>query len=466
MLFASVEYLVFLPIVVALYWAAPSRFRNALLLVASYVFYMSFVPIYGALIFGLALANYGLGLWIARTSRPKAVLALAIALDLGVLAFFKYTNFFVGEASRLAGADASWFTLQVILPLGISFFTFEFVHYVVDIYRGSVPIHDFTNFHLFASFFPSQIAGPIKRFQPFNAQLRPQPPFDAVLFEEGIWLIARGLAKKVALADQLGPLVATAFTPGATPSQVSAWAGAYAFALQIFFDFSGYTDIGRGSAQLLGFRLPQNFAIPYLARGMRDFWQRWHMSLSSWLRDYLYIPLGGNRGGGLRTAANLMVTMGLGGLWHGAAGHFVVWGLFHGGLLVGERVLTAATPSALRRAVQTRIGQAVSIVVTLQLVTVGWVLFRAPSLADATAYLRAMLGLERGGVSIPFAPVAFAAAVYAFALLGERIAPSILSPAGGGTRMWPLRSAALAAMLVATLALVPQTVTRFIYFQF
>ena len=464
MLFASIEYLVFLPIVLAAYWTAPRRFRNALLLVSSYVFYMSFIPVYGILIFALAVSNYLLGLWIGR-SRSRVVLTGAIALDLGVLGFFKYANFFAAESARLIGGDQSWFTLQVVLPLGISFFTFEFVHYVVDIYRGSVPIHDFTNFHLFASFFPSQIAGPIKRFQPFNAQLVPNPPFDPVLFEEGIWLVVRGMAKKIALADQLAPMVAVAFTSGQAPSMMSAWLGAYAFALQIFFDFSGYTDIGRGTAQLLGYRLPQNFNIPYLALGIRDFWRRWHMSLSSWLRDYLYIPLGGNRYGRIRTAVNLFVTMALGGLWHGAAGHFVVWGVYHGGLLVSERVAVAVAPARLRLAASSLPGKVVVWLATLQVVTIGWVLFRAPSVVDALRYVAAMFGLHRGGVDLPAGPVLFGAGVYALALVIERMWPAVFSPRAGAVA-WPLRSATLALMVIATIVLIPQTVSRFIYFQF
>jgi D-alanyl-lipoteichoic acid acyltransferase DltB (MBOAT superfamily) len=465
MLFTSLQYVIFLPLVVASYWLAPRAWRNVLLLIASYVFYMAFVAIYGVLIFALAVANYLFGLWIAQSRHPRAVLALAVAVDLGTLAFFKYTNFLVASVAAFVGEGASWFTLQVILPLGISFFTFEFVHYVTDVYRGSVPIHNFANFHLFATFFPSQIAGPIKRFQPFNAQLRPNPPFEPALFEEGVLLIVRGMAKKIVLADQLAPIVARAFAPDASLDWPSAWIGAYTFGLQIFFDFSGYTDIGRGSAQVFGYRIPENFAIPYLAGGFRDFWRRWHMSLSSWLRDYLYIPLGGNRRGRLRTAVNLLVTMALGGLWHGAAGHFVVWGMFHGVGLVIERAAGAVLPASITRAIASRALRPLIVFLTFQLVSIGWVLFRAPTVSDAGHYLLTMVGLRSGGETIPFGPLAFAASVYCVALLLERVVPRIFGRVPVRP-IWPARAVALASIALLTLVLMPQTISRFIYFQF
>ncbi len=462
MLFASLDYLVFLPIVVTTYWLAPRRWRNLLLLVASYVFYMWFIPAYGLLIFALAVGNYLFGLWIARSSHPSRVLALGIALDLGVLAFFKYTNLLVTTAAGLLRA-ADWPTVNILLPLGISFFTFEFVHYIVDIRRGSVPIHDFTNFHLFASFFPSQIAGPIKRFQPFHAQLIRDRRFDVVLFEQGTWLIVRGLAKKVVLADHLGPIVASAFAPVGVPDTASAWIGIYAFALQIYFDFSGYTDIGRGSAQLLGFRLPENFMQPYFAVGFRDFWRRWHMSLSSWLRDYVYIPLGGSRRRPLRTAANLLATMTLGGMWHGAAWHFAVWGFFHGIGLVSEHLVTAVA-SAGRTFAASAIGRGVLALLTFHAVCAGWVLFRAPDLAGAERYLRALAG-HGGNVVVPSGPVSFALGVYLVSVAAERFFPTVFGTVLGA-RAWPARAVAYAAIALATAILVPQTIERFIYFQF
>ena len=462
MLFASLDYLIFLPLVVTAYWLTPRRWRNLLLLVASYVFYMWFIPIYGLLILGLAIANYAIGLWIERSRHPGRVLALGIALDLGVLAFFKYTDLVVASAAGLL-RHADWPTLNILLPLGISFFTFEFIHYLVDIRRGSVPIHDFTNFHLFASFFPSQIAGPIKRFQPFHAQLIADRPFDVALFEQGTWLILRGFAKKVVLADHLGPIVAGAFAPGVVPETVSAWIGIYAFALQIYFDFSGYTDIGRGSAQLLGFRLPENFAQPYFAVGLRDFWRRWHMSLSSWLRDYVYIPLGGNRCGRVRTGLNLLITMTAGGMWHGAAWHFAVWGSFHGLGLVSQRAASAAAVAG-RRMGDSAIGRGLLALLTFHLVCLGWVLFRAPDLAVAGRYLLALAG-RGGGSVVPSGPVSFALAVYLVAVVAERWFPSAFGPLLG-RRAWPVRAVAYAGLALGSAVLVPQTIERFIYFQF
>ncbi|MDQ2808902.1 MAG: hypothetical protein M3Z04_18660 [Chloroflexota bacterium] len=334
MLFNSIYYGFFLPCIVALYWIVPRRVRYPLLLVASYAFYANWIPPYLLLILALTGVNYGFGLWLGR-DRRRAVLALAVVTNLAVLGYFKYANFFL-DAGRGA-LKADWPTLNILLPLGISFFTFEFIHYVVDVWRGSPPVRNFVQFALFAAFFPTQIAGPIKRYQAFVHQLQEHPRFDAQLAGDGVYLILRGLFKKVILADGLARIANLGFNTPADLNSVDTWIAVYAFAFQIFFDFSGYTDIGRGSAQLFGFTVPENFAAPYLARNLSDFWRRWHISLSSWLRDYLFIPLGGSRGSRLFNYRNLFLTMTLGGLWHGAAGHFLLWGAYQGAGLVALR---------------------------------------------------------------------------------------------------------------------------------
>jgi len=346
MLFNSFTYLVFLPIVVALYWMLPTMYKRGLLLVASYVFYMNWMPAYGLLILALTVTNYFVGLGIAAfEQRRKLILVLGLVFNIGCLCFYKYANFLIDSIFQ----SATWLhtvlglpqpvtvsepVLNIILPLGISFFTFEFIHYITDVYRGSQPVRNFWNFALFAAFFPSQIAGPIKRFQDFMKQLLDEPVFKGSTFKAGLFLIFLGLFKKIVLGDNLGQVVNAGFNHLDKLGTLDAWISVVAFQLQIFFDFSGYTDIGRGSALLFGYKVPQNFNWPFLAANLTEFWHRWHMSLSTWLRDYLFIPLGGSRGGAWKTRRNVLFTMVLGGLWHGAAWHYVIWGAFHGTILV------------------------------------------------------------------------------------------------------------------------------------
>ena len=401
MLFNSIYYAFFLPLVVILFWVVPRRIRYPLLLVASYLFYMNWIPAYIGLILALTVVNYGFGFLIAR-QRSRVWLALAVAVDLGVLGYFKYANFFIGTASA-AGLDFA--TANILLPLGISFFTFEFIHYVVDVWRGSPPVRNFVQFALFAAFFPTQIAGPIKRYQAFVHQLQEYPPFNLALAYDGLFLILRGLFKKVILADSLARIANLGFDNPTSLSSAETWIAVYAFAFQIFFDFSGYTDIGRGSAQLFGFTVPENFAAPYLARNLADFWRRWHMSLSSWLRDYLFIPLGGSRGSRLANYRNLFLTMALGGLWHGAAWHFVLWGSFQGVGLValrwmGDRGILprkgdpfpgeAPPPSRLARW-RAPLGYLLAMALTFHFTCVSWVLFRASDIPTMREFLMRMV---------------------------------------------------------------------------
>jgi alginate O-acetyltransferase complex protein AlgI len=385
MLFNSQVYLAFLPAVFVVTWLLRPRWRPAFLLLASYGFYAYWNPPFIVLIGAMTAANYLLGLVQGRrVPRSRALLIAALGLDLAILSVFKYLGLLDESVRRLAhlfGLDPGSSIIHLILPLGLSFFTFEFIHYQVDLFRGHQPVRDPVRFALFPSFFPTQIAGPIKRYQDFDAQVRAQPRFDPRLALEGVELIALGLFKKVALADTLLPIVGLIFDKPYAWGWGDRWIGLLAFAFQIYLDFSGYTDIGRGSAQLLGYRIPINFRRPYLATSARDFWRRWHISLSSWLRDYLYIPLGGSRGSPWRTRLNLMITMGLGGLWHGAAWHFLVWGLGHG------------TALAVNRAWQTKVSRPkrvppwVGILAGWALTQAGvlflWGLFRAPTVGDS-----------------------------------------------------------------------------------
>jgi alginate O-acetyltransferase complex protein AlgI len=470
MLFNSLEYLLFLPAAWALFWSFPTRHRTTVLLVASYVFYASWSVPYAAMVFGLVVVNYLFGLALARTARRRLALGVFIAFDLAVLGLFKYFDFaslsFAAGARALLGLEVDPPLLRLVLPLGISFFTFEFIHYLVDIYRGEVPVHSFTKFHVFAAFFPTQIAGPIKRFQQFVPSLALLDRFDPILAREGLLLIGRGLGKKVLLADHLSPWANRGFAAAADGSigTADAWLATLAFSLQIFFDFSGYTDIARGSAALFGFRIPINFDGPYLATSLADFWHRWHISLSTWLRDYVYIPLGGSRRVRIVVMRNLLVTMLLGGLWHGAAWHFVAWGGLWG---IGLAVHHLVRPLVTRRpgALLVLAGWAFTQVFVL----VAWVLFRADSFTAAGVMLRAMAG---GGVpgSLFSAKDTIAIGVVAIGL----IAVTLVTRTGGALRLrvpdgrWRpvFYGAASAAVILVAMVAAPTGREAFIYFQF
>ncbi len=343
MLFNTTEFFVFLAIVLAVFYAAPRAFRRVILLIASYVFYLSWNYKFVVLLLGLTVVDYGAAIAIesAPAARKKLFLLISLIANLGMLGFFKYYNFFADNLAQLLRYPPHSWTFSIILPLGISFHTFQSISYVVDVYRGEQKaIRNPIDYALFISFFPQLVAGPIVRAREFFSDLNAwkHPSGEEVL--RGVLLIVLGLTKKMAFADQFAQIADTYFQNlSAHPGGWAAWSGVFAFAMQIFFDFSGYTDMAIGMALLLGFHFPVNFMRPYLAFSVTDFWHRWHMSLSRWLRDYLYIPLGGNRHGRLMTYRNLMLTMLLGGLWHGASWNFVIWGGYHGGLLSLERMM-------------------------------------------------------------------------------------------------------------------------------
>lgn len=386
MLFNSLQYLVFLPTVFLLFWFVPHKFRVPLLLVASYIFYMSWKPLYGFLIFGLTLANFLLVPFIAKNAEKKKLwLGITIAVNLITLGIFKYTYFAmstVHDGLNLFGVSWKEPHLHIILPLGISFFVFEFIHYAFEVYKGKPEVKSLPQFALFASFFPTQIAGPIKRYQDFIPQLSIPAKFKWEYLDEGMQLILMGLGKKVLIADNLSLVVQAGFSHPESFSAVDLWLITYAFAFQIFFDFAGYTDIARGSAMLFGYKVPINFNLPYIAANVSDFWHRWHISLSTWLRDYLYIPLGGSKCSQIFNYRNLFITMTLGGMWHGAAMHFLAWGAYQGILLIGHKEYSKAlervgVPASF---IKSKLYHVVSVIVTFHLVCVGWVLFRADDL--------------------------------------------------------------------------------------
>jgi alginate O-acetyltransferase complex protein AlgI len=398
MLFDTLPYWIFFAAVLVLLGMLRPTAGKWLLVVASYVFYgfwdVRFVFLLGA----STLANWVFGLWIDRSigAPRKRALIVAIVFNLGTLAFFKYFNFFADTLAALLHLDPQGMTLRIVLPVGISFFTFEGIAYAVDVYRRDLPARrSVLDFALFISFFPHLIAGPIIR--PVN--FFPQVGKPLMLSDEdarwGMREILKGLFKKIALSNFYAPIADAYFhTAPWNGASVPAWIGVLAFSMQIYFDFSGYTDIARGCARLLGFRFPTNFERPYLSADIAEFWHRWHISLSSWLRDYLYIPLGGNRKGEMRTSINLLVVMALGGLWHGASWNFAAWGLYHGTLLVAHRYwrkLIADT--GIGSIVDHAYAQPLWIALTFVLVTLGWVPFRAPDFATTWATLHALAAM-------------------------------------------------------------------------
>ncbi|MCA9118910.1 MAG: MBOAT family protein [Planctomycetaceae bacterium] len=396
MLFNSLLYIAFLIAVCGLYYVAPPRNRWLLLLVASYAFYMCWNAFYVVLIIASTLVDYTVALMLGRTEsmfRRKLLVGASLLANLGLLFVFKYWNFFNQSVAELCDALAiPWSVpnLNVLLPVGISFYTFQTLSYTIDVYRKQLqPEQHLGRFALYVSFFPQLVAGPIERAQRLLPQLRVEPTFNADVFLSGVLLIMWGLFKKTVIADRLSVYVDAVYGNVPDHNGLTYLLATYAFAFQIYCDFSGYTDIAIGSARILGIDLMSNFRSPYFSRDLQDFWRRWHISLSSWLRDYLYIPLGGNRFGSLRTHINLMVTMLLGGLWHGASWNFVIWGALHGG---GLALLKATRAFRERIVAWLQIPEplllAAQLTATFHFVCLTWIFFRAATLSEAVQILR------------------------------------------------------------------------------
>jgi D-alanyl-lipoteichoic acid acyltransferase DltB (MBOAT superfamily) len=395
--FNSLQYAAFLPVVLVVYWTLRRREQNLLILAASYAFYSFWDWRFLGLLLLSTTVDYWTGRFLARREdddrQRRLILSVSIVTNLGILGFFKYYGFFVDSAQRFLdrlGLDVSPPLLRVLLPVGISFYTFHGMSYTIDLFRRRIePATSFVDFAAFVAFFPQLVAGPIGRadFQlPQFQRERSRPDAERVLGSLGLILL--GLFKKVAIADAVAPVASAAFNDAGGRSWSALLIGAYAFALQIYGDFSGYTDMARGSARLLGFELPPNFEQPYLSASITEFWRRWHISLSSWLRDYLYVPLGGNRGSSARTYRNLFLVMLIGGLWHGAAWTFVVWGGLHGVALALHKWWGDRPGRARERRVPTWHRAVAARLATFHLVVALWVFFRAPGLGAAWEYLR------------------------------------------------------------------------------
>ena len=466
----------FLPLALLLYYAAPGRLRHVLLTTLSYLFYGWANPLFVVLMGFSTAVDYWCGRVISgepieevpgsvRSRHQKAALAVSIFTNLSLLGFFKYFNFgidsFNALATSLGAPDWQWDTFfRITLPLGISFYTFQSMSYTIDVYRGhAAPISNPIDFACYVSMFPQLVAGPIIRFHEVARQLEHRE-HSLEKIARGTALFSLGLAKKVLLANSCGLLADVVFDAGSRDC-LDAWIGLLAYSFQIYFDFSGYSDMAIGLGLMLGFTFPKNFDSPYRSASITEFWQRWHLSLSNWLRDYLYIPLGGNRRGPSRTYVNLAMVMLLGGLWHGAAWTFVAWGALHGAALAVERALG-------KQSLYDRLPRPVRVTITFLVVAIGWVFFRSNSLSDAGDFLRSLAGVT---TSVPGNSL-LSGMTHQPWLLGWLLAAAIVTWTAPQSWDWTRRITIPRAVVlvglfwISLLLLTTQSFNPFIYFIF
>lgn len=474
MIFTSYTYVAFLLLIFLLYWTVGPRARNPLLIAASYAFYATWNWRFAFLLLALSLFNWAYALWL-RGTRWQWSLSLGVGVNLGALVYFKYTNFIllnVADAARLFGSTWTPSFRDIVLPLGISFFTFQGTAYLVDVAAGEEPLEQLEDFLLFKALWPQLIAGPIIRLAEIRSQITSERSIAYEDLAYGSRRILFGFFKKVVLADNLAPYVDIVFSSSATPHMIDTVTGALGFGLQIYFDFSAYSDIAIGSARLFGFRFPENFNWPYAATSPREFWNRWHMTLSRWIRDYLFTPMAlTSRDKPKLAPVWLLIAMTLCGLWHGAQWTFVVWGAWHGLLLVTQPILRGVYPGTDGSGHVSMGRKALGALVTLVLVYAGWIIFRAPSLSYAWTMISGVLTL-RGGLRpsilrenvILFVGVLFAglmaAQLIAMTLGKGRIRTVPLLRVGGFVRP------AVYALMVLAIVIFDESSKAFIYFQF
>ena len=473
MLFNSFSFLYFFSLVYAVYAVLKHRYQNMLLLVASYFFYGSWDWRFLSLIFLSTVVDYWCGLGIHRATsvrRRRLLLTTSVVANLGILFTFKYFGFFAASLQTLLATlnvPVDWRLLHLVLPVGISFYTFQTMSYTIDIYRGQLaPTRSFLNFAVFVAYFPQLVAGPIERASRLLPQIEQPRTIHYAVVREGLWLILLGYLKKLVIADSMASVAGPIFENPQAASGLSIVLGVYAFAFQIYGDFSGYSDIARGISKLMGIELMVNFRHPYFATNPSDFWRRWHISLSTWLRDYLYIPLGGNRGGTLATDRNLMITMLLGGLWHGAAWHFVAWGFYHGSLLIVHKhcqgLLASLEPASRHGQTLWRVLKTIGF---FQLTCIGWLLFAVRDLGDVGVLAQNLLQpWHLPGVTEIFLLLAVLAAALLLVLeLSEEIAGSLVL-----VKIWPspARLACYAVSFAFIVLVAREGSVEFIYFQF
>jgi alginate O-acetyltransferase complex protein AlgI len=474
MLFVTQKFLIFFLVVFGTYWAIPwKRPRVWLLLVASYYFYFCFNQWLALVVASSSVADFLIARGMDRVSRSswlrRGLLVASLVMNLGLLCYFKYANFFLESYFQASGTPYSREEdlLSIILPVGISFYTFEAINYTVDVYREKIRAErNLDYFLLFILFFPHLVAGPIVRASDFLPQVDRPKHLTWTRFTVGGRQIILGLFKKMVIADRMALFVDPVFAnPGQFETAV-AWMAAFAYSIQIYCDFSGYSDIALGTARLLGYRLSINFALPFASTDISMLWRRWHISLSTWIRDYVYIPLGGNRGSPVRTSLNLLAAMTLCGLWHGANWTFVVWGAMNGIYLIVHRVFRWATRDllAFRAALATVPGTALRISMTFAAFTLAMVVFRSPTFETAQ-HVFGRLFVPSAGLGCPVPPVTF----WTFAIIV--VAAHVWASWPNGWMRWQqmspaVRGLGLASVVFATLILAPSNTWTFIYFQF
>jgi alginate O-acetyltransferase complex protein AlgI len=459
-LFTSLHFLYLFLVTYVLYVILPHRWQNRLLLVSSYVFYAYWDPRLLSLLVFVTVFNYSCGIGLGRGWGGRWLLWIGVSTNLGVLFTFKYFNFFIDSLNlvSVATGSAPWFQVErIILPLGVSFFTFQAISYLVDIRRGDArPTTNLLDFALFKAFFPQLVAGPIERATTLLPQIARPRTITEESVRQGIWLLLVGYYKKLVIADNLAVFTRPVFERPGEQAGLVIVVGVLAFAFQIYADFSGYTDIARGLAKLFGIDFVENFRRPYFAESPSDFWRRWHISLSAWLRDYLYIPLGGSRGGKWQTYRNLLLTMLLGGLWHGAAWNFVVWGGYHGCLLIGQRLLGGPTETG-HRSTLTGLARAA---LFFPLTCFGWVLFAVKDLRDVGTLMTNVFqpSTQTGGLAVVTMLAFVGPLLVAEALVEYRWIRRPLHPA--------FQVAIWAGLLAVILLCASRSANEFIYFQF
>jgi D-alanyl-lipoteichoic acid acyltransferase DltB (MBOAT superfamily) len=467
-IFHSFAFVVFFAALLPAYWRLGHRQQNALLLAASYLFYGFVHPWFVGLLFFTTLVDYLAGLGIGRfPGRRKALLALSLASNLGVLGFFKYFGFFaenVVEAGNLLGLSLSRPELDVLLPVGLSFYTFQSLSYTIDVYRGTLqPRRDFLEFATFLALFPQLVAGPIERAAHMLPQVERPRSFDPDRARGALVLMAWGFFKKLVVADNVAVIANRVFTLD-QPGLALLGAGTLAFCVQIYADFSAYSDIAIGSARLLGLELMKNFDHPYLSETPREFWRRWHISLSSWFRDYVYVPLGGNRVAPLRHRVNLMASFLLSGLWHGASWNFVLWGAYHGFLLLFYQAVERVAPFLVRA----RALMVPRVAVFFVLTNIGWLLFRETDAARLLGYLALRPGTDSADQLLAARYFLGLVLVYAFPLVVDSVLSRtrVYEERGPRLRHALVEGAAVAVLVVGMTFLHSDQPSDFIYFQF